>query len=244
MSREIYGVAIGVGTILTVLFPKYLYFLATLLLCFFISKEVSEALGEKEVYYFSPFILFIAYFVFPLVFPLIGFFTLYFAYKRWELNDFFKSTFLLFYPALFLVFLVKIKEVSTSYLLIFIFGVWINDVLAYYIGKNFGKTPLFPKISPKKTLEGFLGGVMAGSIFYAFVLPYGFLSSFFLGLIVLTTGVVGDYYKSFIKRQVGIKDFSNIFGEHGGFADRFDALVFSSPVFYFLICAGELNCKF
>ena len=242
MNREFYGIIIGTGTILTILLPKYLFFIAILLLCFFISKEVSRALGEDKVYYLSPFILFVAYVSLPLAFPLIGFLSLYFAYKKWDLNAFFKITFLLFYPAFFLVYLVKIKEVSTYYLLIFVFGIWINDVMAYYVGKNFGKNPLFPKISPKKTLEGFLGGVLSGGVFYAFTLPYGFFNSLFFGILVLTAGVLGDYYKSFIKRQVGIKDFSNVFGEHGGFTDRFDALVFSSPAFYLLICAWEFNC--
>ncbi|AAC07246.1 phosphatidate cytidylyltransferase [Aquifex aeolicus VF5] len=243
MSREFYGVLIGVTTLLVIFLPKSLFLLVILFLCFAISREVSVALGENEVFYFSPLVLLTYYFADPLVFPLIGLLSLYFAYKRWELNSFFKSTFLLFYPALFLVYLIKIKEISTYYLLIFIFGIWINDVFAYYIGKNFGKTPLFPKISPKKTVEGFLGGVLFGSLFFALTLPYGILNSFLLGTFVLTVGVAGDYFKSFIKRQVGIKDFSNVFGEHGGFTDRFDALVFSAPVFYLIMCAGELNCK-
>ena len=235
MSREAYGILIGILTIAVILFPLELFVSILTLLTFFISREVSKAVNEENVYYLSPIAFLISYFSLPAGLVFIGIVSLILAYKYWSLEKFFKYHFLLFYPSLFLKYTAHIKEEGTYPLLVFIFGLWVNDVFAYYVGKNLGKTPLFPKISPKKTVEGFLGGIIPGTLLFSFLLPYGFLNSFLIGFLTLLIGVVGDYYKSFIKRQVGIKDFSNIFGEHGGFTDRFDAVVFSSPVYYLLI---------
>ena len=238
MSREAYGILIGILTVGVILLPIELFILALTFLTFFISREVSKAINEERIYYLSPISFLISYFSLPAGLVFIGIASLILAYKYRSLEKFFRYHFILFYPALFLKYTAHIKEEGTYLLLVFIFGLWVNDVLAYYIGKNFGRTPLFPKISPKKTVEGFLGGIIPGTLVFSVFLTYGFFYSFLIGFLTLLTGVAGDYYKSFIKRQVGIKDFSNIFGEHGGFTDRFDAVVFSSPVYYFLIAGA------
>nr|AAN12287.1 phosphatidate cytidylytransferase [Aquifex pyrophilus] len=234
MSRESYGLAIGLIVILITFLPLPLFAFFVCLLSFFVSKEVSKVFKE-DISLFSPLILLVHHLLSPLTYPLIGLLALYRGYKTWSIESFLKVVFLGFYPALFLSYLIGIREKGVFITLVFIFGIWINDVFAYYTGKYFGKTPLFPKISPKKTLEGLLGGLIPASLFYGFLLPEDFLKAFFIGMITLVFGVAGDYFKSFIKRQYHIKDFSNILGEHGGFADRFDAIIFSSPVFYFFI---------
>ncbi len=234
MSREAYGLLIGTAVILTSLLPLPLFVVAASLLNYAITRELNRYLIGRDVAPFSfiPFLLNlyeggIALLSVALVALSVG-------YRDWKLDTFFRTFFLMCYPSLFLSYVVFVKEKGTFLLLVLIFSVWINDVFAYYTGRNLGKTPLFPRISPKKTLEGFVGGIVPGVIFMALMLPYPLYESIFVGLLTLLAGVFGDYFKSFIKRQLGIKDFSNLFGEHGGFTDRFDALVFASPVFYLL----------
>ena len=235
MNREAYGVIIGVSVLIVVLLPAGFFLLALMLLSFLISRELSNGLNVKNLHYLSP-LFFIAGIVSPaLILILSSVAALYYGYKAWSLERFFRVFFLSFYPALFLSYLFFVKQCGTNLLLIYIVSFWINDVLAYYIGKNFGKTPLFPKLSPKKTLEGFFGGFIPAVAFMSFTLPFDPLYSFIVALLTILLGVVGDYFKSFIKRQLGIKDFSNVLGGHGGFTDRFDDVVFAAPVYYLLI---------
>ncbi|WP_461828762.1 phosphatidate cytidylyltransferase [Aquifex sp.] len=235
MSREAYGVIIGVGVLIAISLPAELFLIVLSLLSFLISRELSKALGLKNFYYFSP-LLFLAGILSPalvLIFSSLA--ALYYGYRTWSLENFLKAFFLSFYPPFFLVYLFLLKQMGTNLLLIYIISFWINDVFAYYIGKNLGKTPLFPKLSPKKTLEGFLGGYIPAVAFMGLALPFDTFYSLFVAFLTVLLGVVGDYFKSFIKRQLGIKDFSNVLGGHGGFTDRFDDVVFAAPLYYLLI---------
>lgn len=235
MSREVYGVIIGISVLIAISLPPKLFLLVLMILSFLISRELTEALNLRTIRYFSPFILFTSVISPALALNLSSLAALYYGYQRWNLETFFKAFFLSLYPPLFLAYLYLIKELGTSFLLIYILSFWINDVFAYYIGKNFGKTPLFPKLSPKKTLEGFFGGYIPAVAFMGLALPFEVFYSFFVALLTVLLGVVGDYFKSFIKRQLGIKDFSNVLGGHGGFTDRFDDVVFAAPLYYLLI---------
>ena len=125
-------------------------------------------------------------------------------------------------------------------LLGYIFIVWSNDIGAYLIGVLFGRHRLFERISPKKSWEGFFGGVifaiavgaLMGRLQGSDVLIWGGL-----GLLISITGVLGDLVESMLKRSAGIKDSGNTIPGHGGFLDRFDSLILSAPfVFiYFII---------
>ena len=102
-----------------------------------------------------------------------------------------------------------------------------------------GKHKLCPEISPKKTVEGFIGGIVTTGIVYsiAFCIHSGFevsrvLFAFVLGGICAVIGTLGDLSASMIKRQAGIKDYGNIMPGHGGVMDRFDSVLFVLPVFY------------
>jgi len=240
MSREVYGLLIGMVVILVSVSPLFLFGPAIALLSFLISREVGSVLNVETASFFSPVVLLLGVFFPELSLVTIALLSLIMGYRSWRLEDFFKTFFLLSYPALFLSYLFNLKLESTALVIILLFSIWINDVFAYYVGRKFGRTPFFPKLSPKKTVEGFVGGIIPGSVFMGLLLPVPFVEGFFIGFITLLSGVAGDYFKSFIKRQVGIKDFSSVLGEHGGFTDRFDALVFASPVFYFLTerCLG------
>lgn len=114
--------------------------------------------------------------------------------------------------------------------------IWANDTFAYLIGKNFGKHKLLERISPKKTIEGFFGG-LAGAILASFLI-FKFLGYFnlyvwiALALICSTFGTIGDLIQSKFKRQAGVKDSGTLMPGHGGLYDRLDSIVYSSPFIY------------
>jgi|GEM_PF-739185 len=122
-----------------------------------------------------------------------------------------------------------------SYVIAILFFVWANDIGAYFAGKRFGKTPLNKKVSPKKTWEGFFGGLLftlliAYSAFYLSGFEFmsrnlNLLQWLFLGLIVSMGSTFGDLIASSIKRTFDVKDFSSVLPGHGGFLDRFDGFV-------------------
>ena len=113
-----------------------------------------------------------------------------------------------------------------------------SDVGAYYIGKNLGKRKLAPVISPNKTWEGFIGGILLSMIFAALStffffreLPYAL--AILLAVIMSLVGVGGDLAESAIKRGAGAKDAANILPGHGGLLDRLDSLLFNAPILYY-----------
>ena len=235
MNREFYGLLIGAVTLVVILTPLPVFILLISILSTLIAYELCRNLGLKDLYpsaLFSPVLFYLSTALGGIYISLIS---LLYGYRAWNLNLFFRAMFVLFYTGFFPSYLLLIKEESTYLLVILILGVWANDVFAYYVGKNFGRTPFFRKISPKKTLDGFLGGVVAGSLIFLILLNDPPLVSLLVGMLTLSTAVAGDYFKSFIKRQLGIKDFSGFLGQHGGFTDRFDALLFGAPVFYWLM---------
>lgn len=115
--------------------------------------------------------------------------------------------------------------------------VWLGDSGAYYVGKQFGKHKLSPRISPKKTIEGLFGGVTA-SIITAIVIHYTFFPKFPLlhaiiaGVILSFAGVIGDLAESMWKRSAAVKDSGTLIPGHGGFLDRFDSILFTAPILY------------
>lgn len=120
--------------------------------------------------------------------------------------------------------------------LIFVIGpVWLGDTTAFIIGSLLGRHKLAPRISPGKTIEGAIAGLVAsilGALLCGWWLGMGPVSSAMLGLIMGVAGQLGDLAKSVLKRDLGIKDFGDVFGPHGGVLDRFDAILFSMPLVY------------
>jgi phosphatidate cytidylyltransferase len=115
--------------------------------------------------------------------------------------------------------------------------VWIGAAMAYYTGKNLGRTPLLPRVSPKKTVEGLIGGV-AGSLITAAVIHFTFFPEFPLfhaltaAALLSVSGVIGDLVESAWKRSAGVKDSGTLIPGHGGFLDRLDSILFTAPVLY------------
>jgi phosphatidate cytidylyltransferase len=123
--------------------------------------------------------------------------------------------------------------------------VGVSDSVAYFVGRKWGTKPFFPHVSPKKTIQGFWGGLAAGTLV---AVAYGWALAArdykvpdlamiaALGLVVSLVGIFGDLFESFLKRSCGVKDSGKALGGHGGVLDRFDAVLFASvPVLIYIL---------
>lgn len=115
--------------------------------------------------------------------------------------------------------------------------IWCNDTFAYLTGRLIGKHKLFERISPKKTWEGFLGGVLfavIAGVLLAYFLEASYVKYITYAVVVGVIGTLGDLVESMLKRSVNVKDSGTILPGHGGILDRFDAVLFVVPVIFFL----------
>lgn len=115
-----------------------------------------------------------------------------------------------------------------------------SDTAQYYSGHAFGRRPLAPAISPKKTVEGAVGGFVFGAIICAViggwwlpVVPLALRAA--IGVMIVALGIAGDLFESMLKRSAGVKDSSSLIPGHGGILDRIDALLFAAPVYYVVL---------
>lgn len=150
------------------------------------------------------------------------------------------TVFCLSHIAYLLVLPVKNIEAGNIGLVIFLlFITQFNDVCQYIWGKLLGKHKIIPKVSPNKTWEGFLGGVFSITAVSAFVgpilTPLTLELSLLVGMIISVSGFIGDVVISSIKRDLEIKDSGSMIPGHGGILDRFDSLIFTSPLFFHFI---------
>ncbi len=119
---------------------------------------------------------------------------------------------------------------KVEYLLLYFTTIWVYDSMAYVVGKSLGKRPIFPKVSPKKTIEGTIGGAILTIAIvmviqnYVFNIPGNYV---FLSFIVIVFAIFGDYVESYMKRKLGVKDSGNLIPGHGGILDRMDSIYLS-----------------
>jgi len=148
-----------------------------------------------------------------------------------------------FYMTSGFIFMVMIANYNSTYTPFLLLGgfilVWINDSFAYLVGKNLGKQKLFPSISPKKTVEGFLGGLFFACVSSYFISIYtstlNFTAWLILAIIVSVFGTFGDLIESKFKRQAKVKDSGILMPGHGGLLDRLDSIIFASPFIYLFL---------
>ncbi|WP_338359353.1 phosphatidate cytidylyltransferase [Yeosuana marina] len=150
------------------------------------------------------------------------------------------TTFYISSPFVFLILIAFHHEVYNPNILFSSFIlIWVNDSFAYLIGKNFGKQKLFEKISPKKTVEGFLGGLFFSCIASYFIATFTetltFTNWLLLSIIISVFGTLGDLIESKFKRQANVKDSGTIMPGHGGLLDRLDSIIFAAPFIYLFL---------
>lgn len=157
-------------------------------------------------------------------------------------NNYLKYIFLLGYVIFPFLILTQLPLLQGNYQPNIVIGmfilIWNNDTFAYICGKSFGKRKLFEKMSPKKTIEGFIGGLLF-TLIAAYILSIYFtifnLNTWLLTAIFVSVfGTIGDLVESKFKRQANIKDSGSIMPGHGGILDRLDSVIFATP-FLFLI---------
>lgn len=144
------------------------------------------------------------------------------------------------YISWFFSFLIKIRYLSNGIGLLgaVLLITKLGDIGAYLVGVPFGKTPLIPRISPKKSIEGAIGGLtfsVLGALISKPFLNFNYLHLMFIGLFLGILGQLGDLSESLIKRDCEVKDSGRIFPGMGGVLDEIDSLLFTAPVFYFYI---------
>jgi phosphatidate cytidylyltransferase len=126
------------------------------------------------------------------------------------------------------------NDFGLNILLAVLLGTWASDIFAYFGGRYFGRRRLAPAISPKKTVEGFVIGLVFGALtvwwtLYAIEDHVTHVQAAVLGIVVALVAPFGDLFESFLKRDLGVKDSGRLLGGHGGVLDRIDAMLFAFP---------------
>lgn len=164
--------------------------------------------------------------------------------EKINILDFIKLTFIFIYISIPMGLFLNLGNTNDIWLIYIIS--WGTDTFAYLVGVLFGKHKLCPNISPKKTIEGAIGGILGSvillNIFNIYIFKY---NPIFINLVAIFSSIVaqiGDLFASKIKREANIKDFGNLISGHGGVLDRFDSIVFLTPVIYviFYVFGGNI----
>ena len=128
---------------------------------------------------------------------------------------------------------------GTFLVLFLLFMTQFNDVSQYVWGKSFGKHKIIPKVSPNKTWQGFIGGMITITLVAGFVAPYltplSEIQGFVAGALISVSGFFGDVVISSVKRDLHIKDSGSLLPGHGGILDRMDSLIYTAPLFFHYI---------
>lgn len=170
-----------------------------------------------------------------------------FAFPKFTANQVMATYFSLIYAPVMLSFIFLTRQLNFGVYLVWMIFIssWISDTCAYLVGVLIGKHKLVPQLSPKKTIEGSIGGILGsaivGALFGFFLLDktlgghqFGVML-FVIGAIGSVISQVGDLAASAIKRNHDIKDYGKLIPGHGGIMDRFDSVIFTAPMIYFLI---------
>jgi len=132
----------------------------------------------------------------------------------------------------------KGEETGSDLVFLLFFIVWSGDMAAYYVGTTLGRRALAPRVSPKKTVEGAMGGIL-GALAAAFIARAWFMNRLgtidclVLGIGLAVVGMLGDLIESMLKRGAGVKDSASLVPGHGGILDRVDSLLYAAPLLYY-----------
>ncbi len=257
-KRLISGIVYVVLLILATLYSRY-SFLA--LFAFFMINAILEFCNlvnlKKTNALFIGVVLFILFSFFSItditkflliigtLFVSVKLIYLLFLHQNIKYDEISKYVYLIGYVVLPIIILTKIpcsnynlvyepKIIISTFILI-----WTNDTFAYIVGKSIGKNKLFESISPKKTIEGFVGGVVfaviSGILIAKFYLQMPIQFWIIIAVIVSVFGTIGDLVESKFKRTTGVKDSGTIMPGHGGVLDRLDSIIFVAPFLYLFL---------
>ena len=170
-----------------------------------------------------------------------------FRYPEYHDREIMASFMSFFYVSVMLSYLYKIRVMENGgyYVVLIFLCSWGNDTLAYCTGMLFGKHKMSPKLSPKKSVEGLIGGIIGAGILgclYGFFLNGKidtqfniYLTLFIVCALGAIPAVIGDLAASAIKRNNDVKDYGKLIPGHGGVLDRFDSMIFTAPIIYYLV---------
>jgi len=185
---------------------------------------------------FQPIYIFIPMLVLPLSYMMVALFDK----NNGSLNNLSFAIFGTIYITVPLMILNLLQQISIhqhiSFALAVFVIIWTNDTFAYLSGMAFGKHRMFERISPKKSWEGFAGGlfmaIIASMVFYYFFPAPGLVNWILFGILTVIVSNLGDFFESFLKRKAGTKDSGTLLPGHGGMLDRIDSMLFVCPVIF------------
>jgi len=203
--------------------------------------NIAESKGHKLSFYFSLLSIYImlalsAFEMYELLYPVFAaimiaaFLFILFRGKDATLKDVAMTMFTIIYGGIFPIHFIMLRNLSLEYVLLMVVVISLCDIGAYYSGKLLGKTPLWKEISPKKTVEGSIGGTLIGiasSVLVGHFIGLHIAHSIIVGFIITMLAQLGDLAESMIKRDVGVKDSGTVFPGHGGALDRADSYIFT-----------------
>ena len=143
-----------------------------------------------------------------------------------------------FIPALIILPIDHYQDRNLLLIAFLVFVVELSDVLQYVFGKLFGKHSISPNLSPSKTIEGFIGGILSASLIGAclwWITPFSFIQAGLISLMITLLGFLGGLVMSAIKRDRGVKDWGKLISGHGGVLDRLDSICFAAPIFFHVV---------
>ncbi|MDR0199438.1 MAG: phosphatidate cytidylyltransferase [Streptococcaceae bacterium] len=165
-----------------------------------------------------------------------------FAKGTYSFEDLAFPFFVAFYAGLGFQCLVLARNLSLFIVLLAVAMVWATDIFAYLVGRQFGRRKLIPEVSPSKTIEGSIGGILGAvvvalillTVFHSQAPQLGYVRMIIYAVLFSAAGQMGDLVESAIKRRYGVKDSGNILPGHGGIFDRFDSMLFVLPLMHLL----------
>ncbi len=141
-------------------------------------------------------------------------------------------------PALLMLSIPGYEGRNAELLLFLVIVVELSDILQFVWGKTYGQRPIAPAVSPNKTIEGFVGGILSATVVGALlstITPFTISQAFLVSLLICLVGFSGGLVMSAIKRDRGVKDYGTMLSGHGGMMDRIDSLCFSAPIFFHVV---------
>lgn len=188
-----------------------------------------------------------------IMFLMLLMFAYVFGFPRYKTEQIAVAYFGLFYVAVMLSYIYKVRMLQDGEILVWLIliGSWGSDTFAYCTGMLFGKHKAAPKLSPKKSVEGCIGGVL-GAALLGFLFATVFRSNIhgilhpqlayaMIGACSSIISQIGDLAASAIKRNHNIKDYGNLIPGHGGILDRFDSVIFTAPIVFYLVTLVDIN---